>query len=183
MMRGHAFNFAALVALASGQLAADSGQSADPGVAFFREGVAACSSDTWNDEVFAAKGFQRGYHYTLKEPGQRVQAYDRVGEGLGLSLHSSLMVYIACSTGADLASPEAYGPTRDALVKEFGLTPAALGEVAFSQSAKAYLKFEKVESASDVYVNNKYAFIFGFRQFDGHNRIFVDVVRHEGVGH
>ena len=156
-------------------------QQPDPAIATFRDGIAACAMEQWSDEALAAKGFQHGAHYSLRSPGQRVQTYDKVGGGDGLSLHSSLLVYIACSTGVDIGGPTAFEPTRDALVKELGLIQAPLKELKFSESAKAFLEVQEIDPANISYVNETYAFIFGFRQFNGRNRMFVNVVRREKV--
>jgi hypothetical protein len=170
---------AAIAALSPVAATAEPVATADPAITTFREGLAACSLEQWSDEAFAAKGFQRGAHYSLREPGQRVQSYERAAGGDGISLHSSLMLYISCSTGVDLASPDAFVPTRNALVSELGLHPTSLTDVAFSDSAKAYMKFEDIKPSNEAFASERYVYVFGFRQFDGRNRMYVNVIRRE----
>lgn len=175
----------ALIASAILAKSSASASPADPSVApvqVIQAGLTTCSMENWSDEAFSAKGYRRGKHFSLAARGQRIQEYDRTEGGEGISLHSSFILYVACSNGVDLTGTEAFAQARDTLVTAAGLAPIRLSQQKLSPNAKAILKEFDLAKAKEVYAKDRNMVIFSFRQFSGRNRMAVWVVRREKGG-
>jgi hypothetical protein len=167
-------SFAALaVAIVGGAAWAD--VPTDP-LATLRDNLAACTAPSWNSDALEGHGWQRGSHWNLAARGQRVQDYDKPATGGHLSLNSSFMYYVACSTSADFAKPEDRGPAQAALVADLKLEPAGFKSLVMSSNTAAFMKEYGLDKEQQLLTNGKYFFAFVQRQVDGRNILAVYVI-------
>lgn len=147
---------------------------ADP-AAILRDSLATCAAPSWNSEALEGRGWQQGSHWNLAARGQRAQDYDKPATGGHLSLKSSFMYYVACSTSADFAKPEDRGPVQAALVAELKLEPARFETLAVSSNTAAFIKEYKLDQGQ-LLTNGKYLFAFVQRQVNDRNILAVYVI-------
>lgn len=140
-----------------------------------RDNLATCAAPSWNREVLEGRGWQQGSHWNLAARGQRVQDYNKPATGGRLSLNSSFILYVACSTSADFAKPEDRDPAQAALVAELKLEPARFKTLAVSSNTAAFMKEYKLDQ-EQLLTNGKYLFAFVQRQVNDRNILAIYVI-------
>lgn len=177
-MRAGPLLLCAAMLWAGGPAAATSPQ-AEPGI---RDAAALCASGAWDGATFAQHGYKPGAHFSLQARGQRVQQFEGSEGQASISLHSSFILYVACSAGIDLGAPEDFAPTRDMLVRELGLVQTQLDGQRLSANAAAFIKEYEIDAGGEIYSHGDHLVVIRLRQFNGRNRMSVFVIRLEKDG-
>ena len=150
--------------------------SPQPALATLRDSIAACVTSGFDSKVLTEAGWAFGTHWNLAAPGQRAQDFDKAATGGSLTLNSSFLYYVSCSTSSDFATPEDLTPAQNALIEEFKLQRASHDTYKLSRNTKAFLKEYGLDIEQNSFTDGKYIIIFVQRRVDGRNILAVYVV-------